>query len=85
VHIDPAASALALSWYSTAMYVGIAIAPLIGTAALSIGGAVAVPVAGAVVSVLALALFLLGYARNAAARRTEGVAGDAERALRPSA
>ncbi|MFJ8895763.1 MFS transporter [Leifsonia sp. NPDC102414] len=85
VHIDPAASALALSWYSTAMYVGIAIAPLIGTAALSIGGAVAVPVAGAVVSVLALALFLLGYARNATARRTGGVAGDAERALRPSA
>ncbi|GAB3585083.1 MFS transporter [Leifsonia lichenia] len=85
VHIDPAASALALSWYSTAMYVGIAVAPLIGTAALSIGGAVAVPVAGAVVSVLALALFVLGYARKAGAATTASVAGDAERALGPSA
>ncbi|MGN6426845.1 MAG: MFS transporter [Leifsonia sp.] len=62
VNVDPESSALALSWYSTAMYVGIAIAPPIGTLALAAGGAVAVPVAGAVVTVLALAAFLLGYA-----------------------
>ena len=61
VHVDPASSALALSWYSTAMYVGIAIAPPIGTLALASGGAVAVPLAGAVVTVAALAVFLLGY------------------------
>ena len=61
VHVDPESSALALSWYSTAMYVGIAIAPPIGTLALAAGGPVAVPLAGAVVTVAALAVFLLGY------------------------
>lgn len=64
VTVDPASSALALSWYSTAMYVGIAIAPPIGSAALAIGGAEAVPMVGAAVTVLALVLFLVGYARR---------------------
>jgi len=61
VHVEPENAALALSWYSTAMYVGIAIAPPIGALALAAGGAVAVPLAGAVVTVAALALFLVGY------------------------
>ena len=61
VHVEPENAALALSWYSTAMYVGIAIAPPIGALALAAGGAVAVPLAGAVVTVAALVLFLVGY------------------------
>ncbi|MGO4299165.1 MFS transporter [Leifsonia sp. RAF41] len=61
VHVEPENAALALSWYSTAMYVGIAIAPPIGALALAAGGAVAVPLAGAVVTVAALALFFVGY------------------------
>ncbi|WP_285113920.1 MFS transporter [Leifsonia sp. fls2-241-R2A-40a] len=65
VHVEPENAALALSWYSTAMYVGIAIAPPIGAFALAAGGAVAVPLAGAVVTVAALALFLLGYLARA--------------------
>jgi DHA1 family inner membrane transport protein len=68
VHVDPAASALVLSWYSTAMYVGIAIAPPIGGLALSAGGAEAVPVAGAVVTLAALLAFLLSFAARAARR-----------------
>ena len=68
VHLDPQSSALVLSWYSTAMYVGIAIAPPIGTAALAVGGAEAVPLAGAVVTVAALAAFLLSFAARAARR-----------------
>jgi DHA1 family inner membrane transport protein len=47
------------------MYVGIAIAPPIGTLALTAGGPVAVPLAGAVVTVAALAVFLLGYRARA--------------------
>ena len=66
VHLDPESSALVLSWYSTAMYVGIAIAPPIGTLALAAGGAEAVPLAGAVVTVAALAAFLLSFAARAA-------------------
>ncbi|MDR6973217.1 MFS transporter [Leifsonia shinshuensis] len=65
VHVEPENAALALSWYSTAMYVGIAIAPPIGTLALAAGGPVAVPLAGAVVTVAALAAFLLGYLARA--------------------
>lgn len=65
VHVDPESSALALSWYSTAMYVGIAIAPPIGTLALAAGGAVAVPLAGAAVTVGALAVFVVGYLARA--------------------
>ncbi|SEB01220.1 MFS transporter [Leifsonia sp. 21MFCrub1.1] len=65
VHVDPESSALALSWYSTAMYVGIAIAPPIGTLALAAGGAVAVPLAGSAVTVGALAVFVVGYLARA--------------------
>ena len=68
VHLDPGSSALVLSWYSTAMYVGIAIAPPIGTLALGAGGAVAVPFAGAAVTVVALAAFLLSHVARTAAR-----------------
>ncbi|RFA10226.1 MFS transporter [Subtercola boreus] len=61
ITIDPAASGLALSWYTTAMYAGIGIAPPLGAAALSFGGAQSVPLAGAAAVVLALGLFQLGY------------------------
>jgi DHA1 family inner membrane transport protein len=61
VHVEPGSAALALSWYSTAMYVGIAIAPPIGTWALAAGGPVAVPLAGALVTLAALGAFLVGY------------------------
>ncbi|PZE30097.1 MFS transporter [Curtobacterium sp. MCBD17_028] len=66
VGIDPGTAGIALSWYSTAMYVGIALAPVVGAQVLGVGvdaGAVAVPVAGAVTAVLALVAFMSGYAR----------------------
>lgn len=62
VAIDPASAGLALSWYSTAMYIGIALAPLLGAVALS-AGAQDVPLAGAGAVLLALLAFLLGFAR----------------------
>jgi DHA1 family inner membrane transport protein len=78
VTVDPESAALALSWYSTAMYVGIAIAPPLGSAALALGGAEAVPVVGAAVTALALVLFLGGYARRRGAAPVDGVAGESE-------
>ncbi|WP_434316686.1 MFS transporter [Leifsonia sp. P73] len=68
VHLDPGSSALVLSWYSTAMYIGIAIAPPIGTLALGAGGAEAVPFAGAAVTLVALAAFLVGHGARAGVR-----------------
>ncbi|HEY0239597.1 MAG TPA: MFS transporter [Friedmanniella sp.] len=64
VGIDPAVTGISLSWYSTAMYIGIALAPLLGAAALG-AGPQDVPLAGAVVGTLALVAFLVGYAKRA--------------------
>jgi predicted MFS family arabinose efflux permease len=60
VSIDSASAPIALSWYSTAMYIGIAVAPVAGAIALS-GGADIVPIAGALTAALALVAFQLGY------------------------
>ena len=61
VSVDPERSALAMSWYTTAMYFGIAIAPILGGAASQIGGAHLIPIVAAVVIVLALSAFQSGY------------------------
>jgi predicted MFS family arabinose efflux permease len=61
VQVNPEAAGVALSWYSTALYGGIAIAPPLGAIALGLGNAQVVPEIGAVAVVLALVVFLLGY------------------------
>jgi len=61
---NPETSGLALSWYTTAMYIGISLAPPVGAAALAIGGPTLVPVFGAATSVLAVIVFQIGYARR---------------------
>jgi DHA1 family inner membrane transport protein len=68
VSVDPARSALAMSWYTTAMYLGIAIAPILGGAASQIGGAHLIPIVAAVVIALAFAAFQLGYFARRAPR-----------------
>jgi predicted MFS family arabinose efflux permease len=65
VGLDPAAAGIVLSWYSTAMYVGIGIAPVLGGTALALGAS-AVPLAGAVTALLALAAYLIGVRVRAA-------------------
>lgn len=78
IAVDPERSGLTLSWYTTAMYAGIGMAPPLGAASLALGGAQLVPWAGAVVVVIALALFLLGYRarkRGLAEREDEKGAG----------
>ena len=67
VTIDPARSALAMSWYTTAMYLGIAIAPILGGAASHIGGAHLIPIVAAVVVALAVLVFQVGYLKRQSA------------------
>jgi len=67
VSVNPARSALAMSWYTTAMYLGIAIAPILGAAASGIGGAHLIPIVAAVVIALALLAFQLGYLKRRSA------------------
>jgi MFS transporter, DHA1 family, inner membrane transport protein len=62
VEIDPATAGVSLSWFSTALYAGIAIAPPLGALALSVGGPDLVPLFGAVAAALALIAFLIGSA-----------------------
>jgi predicted MFS family arabinose efflux permease len=70
VSIEPAQAQQTMGWYSTAMYLGIAIAPPLGNLSLGLGGPWLVPVAGAVVSAIALGLFLLADGGNRAGYRT---------------
>jgi MFS transporter, DHA1 family, inner membrane transport protein len=65
VAIDPPAAGIVLSWYSTAMYIGIGIAPLLGGAALGAGPAL-VPLAGAAAALAALLVFAAGLRLRAA-------------------
>jgi DHA1 family inner membrane transport protein len=62
-------AAVAVSWYSTAVYVGIAIAPLIGGAALDLVGASEVPHAAALAVLFAAVFFHLGYLVRGSDRR----------------
>ncbi|RKR73511.1 MFS transporter [Frondihabitans australicus] len=65
VSIDPATAGIALSWYSTAMYVGIALAPVLGGFELAGSGAsIAIPLTGAALALVALVAFAVGSARR---------------------
>jgi MFS transporter, DHA1 family, inner membrane transport protein len=57
VEVDPGSAAITLSWYSTAMYLGIAVAPPLAAAALATGGPLALPLAGALATLVGLVLF----------------------------
>jgi DHA1 family inner membrane transport protein len=59
--VDPDRASVAVSWYSTAVYVGIAIAPLIGGFALEAVGPSQVPHAAAISVLVAAVLFQIGY------------------------
>ena len=61
VAVNPATAGVALSWYSTALYAGIALAPPLGAAALGLGQATLIPVFASVVIVLSLIALVLGY------------------------
>lgn len=65
VEIDPANAGIALSWWATATYLGIAAAPILGATALA-AGVQLVPVVGAVLAAVAIAFFLGGYGRRRA-------------------
>ncbi len=78
--VDVRTASVAISWFSTALYVGIAIAPVAGAVAISTGEVAFIPVAGAVLTVLGLVAFVGGYAvrgrggaRQTAAQETAAV------------
>ncbi|MCU1413660.1 MAG: transporter [Microbacteriaceae bacterium] len=72
IAIDPESAVLSLSWYTTGMYVGISVAPLLGALAIGVGGAAAVPVFGAIAVALSVVTFLLGYLTRGARRASAG-------------
>jgi len=65
VALAPESAGFTMSWFSTAMYLGIAIAPPLGNVADAVGGAVLIPLAGALATAGAIALFLVAYRRRA--------------------
>jgi predicted MFS family arabinose efflux permease len=60
--VDTRTASVAISWFSTALYLGVAVAPLAGAASLSAGDAALIPVFGAVATLLGLGAFVAGYA-----------------------
>lgn len=64
ISIDPVTSAIAISWYTTAMYLGIGLAPLLAAAALEVGGPIVIPIFSAAVLVLAFITLHLGFVRS---------------------
>lgn len=61
VEVDPDRAAVSVSWYSTAVYVGIAIAPIAGAVALDVAAPAQVPHAAALSVLLAAILFQVGF------------------------
>lgn len=69
VEVAPHLGSQSLSWYSTAMYLGIALAPLLGTAAVRTEGVVGVTTVGGLASLLAAVLLLLSWSFTFQLRR----------------
>jgi DHA1 family inner membrane transport protein len=59
--IDRATTGLTLSWFTSAQYLGIAIAPVVATTAAGVAGASLIPIAGAVVLAVCIVVFRLGF------------------------
>jgi DHA1 family inner membrane transport protein len=64
--IDRATTGLTLSWFTSAQYLGIAIAPIVATTAVGLAGASLIPIAGAIVIAVCIITFQLGYAQRSA-------------------
>jgi DHA1 family inner membrane transport protein len=64
--IDRATTGLTLSWFTSAQYLGIAIAPIVATTAAGLAGASLIPIAGAIVLAVCIVTFQLGYTRRSA-------------------
>jgi predicted MFS family arabinose efflux permease len=62
--IDRATTGLTLSWFTSAQYLGIAIAPVLATTAAGLAGASLIPIAGAVVLAVCIVTFRLGFAQK---------------------
>jgi len=63
VEIDPANAGISLSWWASATYLGIAVAPLLGATVLGVNVQL-VPVVGAVLALAAIVVFLVGFGRR---------------------
>jgi predicted MFS family arabinose efflux permease len=64
--IDRATTGLTLSWFTSAQYLGIAIAPVVATTAAEVAGASLIPIAGAIVLAVCIFTFRLGFAQKSA-------------------
>jgi DHA1 family inner membrane transport protein len=72
--INRAKTGLTLSWFSSAQYLGIAIAPVLATTAVGVAGASLIPIAGAIVLAVCIVVFGLGFTADRGASRQNDVA-----------
>lgn len=64
VAVDPGQAGITLSWFTTAMYAGIALAPPLGAATTASVGAHGIPGVAAVVTLVAVLAFQVAYVRR---------------------
>jgi DHA1 family inner membrane transport protein len=64
--IDRATTGLTLSWFTSAQYLGIAIAPVVAATAAGLAGASLIPIAGAIVLAVCIVIFRLGFTQRSA-------------------
>jgi DHA1 family inner membrane transport protein len=69
--IDRATTGLTLSWFTSAQYLGIAMAPIVATAAAGLAGASLIPIAGAIVLAVTILVFRLGFTQQTAAPESD--------------
>ncbi len=65
LNVDARVGSVAISLYSTALYLALAVAPLLGAAALALGDPTVIPIAAVVVSAAGLVVFLASYQTRA--------------------
>ena len=70
VEIDPANAGISLSWWASATYLGIAVAPLLGATVLGVNVQL-VPVVGAALALAAIVVFLVGFGRRGSRDATQ--------------
>ncbi|MGN7860913.1 MFS transporter [Microbacterium sp. 22303] len=82
IAVDPRQASTAISWYSTALYLDVSVAPLLGAAALTAGSLALIPAAGALVTLLGLGTFLLGFRSPRTGSHHPRTVNDASRNVR---
>ncbi len=70
--VDARTASVAISWFSSAIYVGIALAPVAGAAVIGAGDTALIPIAAALITIAGLVAFVIGYGARSSEQAPAG-------------